>query len=109
MKRRFQMTMSMLLLHVFVWMTCIWVSRHIVSVVLKSSQNLNPAWETFSIMPGILFASFFLWSIKLPDGRYLFRQWEGDNLQFATPMQLVLFCLTVLVLLALPIYWLFWY
>jgi hypothetical protein len=102
------MTMSMTLLSFFVWFTCLMVSNYVVGVMFDLSHL--PSWASGMLrcLPGALAASTFLWSIKLPDGRYLFRQWEGEDLQFATPAQKVMLLVALLIVLALPCYWLFW-
>lgn len=102
------MTMSMLLLHLFVWITCIWVSRHIVSTASGSPQNPDLVMTIVTILPGVVVAATFLACIKLPDGRYLYRQWEGENLQFMTSRQMWLLFGACLIVAALPAYWLFW-
>lgn len=66
--------MSMRLLSFFVWFTCLMVSNYVVGVMFDLSHL--PSWASGMLrcLPGALAASTFLWSIKLPDGRYLFRQ-----------------------------------
>lgn len=109
MKMRLRMTMSMHILYLFVWMTCLWVSRSVVSATLDLSHLPQEVSNFLPFLLGGLFASFFLWHLKLPDGRYLFRPWTGENLQFATPMQLTIFYLALLATLSPLIYALFWY
>lgn len=102
------MTMSMTLLSFFVWFTCLMVSNYVVGAAFDLSHLSSWARGMVQFLPGALVAPAFLSSIKLPDGRYVFRQWEGENLQFATPLQKALLLVAILIVLALPAYWLFW-
>jgi hypothetical protein len=100
--------MSMTLLSFFVWFTCLMVSNYVVGVVFDLSHL--PSWASgmLKCLPGALAASTFLWSIKLPDGRYPFRQWEGENLQTITSKQIALLFGVGLIVIAYPAYVLFW-
>ena len=106
---RNRMTISMFVLAHIVLFSCLMAGQFIVKVALDTSQLSPFVSGLVSGLPGALFGAYFLRSIKLPDGRYLFRQWEGDNLRFATPMQLAIFYLILLAAVSPLLYRLFWY
>lgn len=109
MKNRNRMTISMFALAHIVLFSCLMAGQFIVRIAIDTSQFSPFVSGVISGLPGASFGAYFLWSIKLPDGRYLFRQWEGDNLRFATPTQLALFYLIPLAAISPLLYRLFWY
>jgi hypothetical protein len=106
---RNRMTISMFVLAHIVLFWSFMAGQFIVRVVLDTSQFSPFVSGLISGLPGAMFGAYLLWSIKLPDGRYLFRQWEGDNLKFATPPQIALFYLITFAAFSPLFYRLFWY
>lgn len=109
MKNRYRMTISMFALAHIVAFSSLMAGQFIVKIALDTSQFSPFVSGVVSGLPGAVFASYFLWSIKLPDGRYLFRQWDGENLRFATPTQIALFYLITFAAFSPLFYRLFWY
>jgi hypothetical protein len=99
----------MKLLLAFVLMTFAHVGESFGRGVSASLPMPMQASALLFSVAGALVAWVFLLLIKLPDGRYLYRPWQGNVLNMATPLwQSVLFVVAAVAIFLYPGYYLFW-